>query len=153
MKEISQEIINVKGVDYTLFLNRKGLIAWEKFCEKDLKKSQEIREKYKNLLKGESELNDNTNPFEGLEDFNEEEMEQDKNSVSQTFKRFYWIVLYTNHQMSVNDANKWYDDACEEYGEEQMYLLANQMIEDANKDKIEERTKPIKNLPALRPQK
>ena len=152
MKEISQEIINVKGVDYTLFLNRKGLVAWEKFCEKELKKSQEIRDKYNSLFQS-RELEDDTNPFEDLEDFTDEEMEQDKNSVSQTFRRFYWIVLYTNHKLSVSDADKWYDDACDEYGEEQMFALANQMVEDANKDKIEERTKPIKNLPALRPQK
>ena len=152
MKEISQEIINVKGIDYTLFLNRKGLVAWEKYCEEELKKSQEIRKKYEGLFKN-AELKDDANPFEGLENFNEEEMEQDKYAVSQTFRRFYWIVLYTNHKLTVSDANKWYDDAVEEYGEEQLYQLANQMIEDANKDKIEERNKPIKNLPALRPQK
>lgn len=152
MKEISQEIINVKGVDYTLFLNRKGLVAWEKFCEDELKKSQEIREKYSVLFK-DVELQEDTNPFEGLDSIDEEEMAKDKDAVSQTFRRFYWIALYTNHKMSVSDASNWYDDACDEYGEEQMFALANQMVEDANKDKIEERTKPVKNLPALRPQK
>ena len=150
MKEISQEIVNVKGVDYTLFLNRKGVVAWEKYCEEALKKSRQIREKYNSLFQN-KELKDDTNPFEDLEDFSDEEMEEDKNSISVTYRRFYWIVLYTNHKLSVSEANKWYDDACDEYGDEQMYLLAQQMLEDANKDKLEEKNKPIKNLQALRP--
>lgn len=150
MKEISQEIINVKGVDYTLFLNRKGLIAWENYSEDDLKKSQEIRNKYKSLFK-KTELTEDTNPFELLEDINLDDLEEDRKKVSNTFKRLYWILLYTNHKLSVSEASQWYDDACEEYGEEQLLQLANQMIEDANKDKLEEKNKPIKNLQALRP--
>ena len=37
MKELSTEIINIDGKDYTLFLNRAGLVAWEKYtkCETD----------------------------------------------------------------------------------------------------------------------
>lgn len=149
MKEISQEIINVRGVDYTLFLNRKGLVAWEKFCKEENKKIEELQVKYQGLLGDEDvEVKEDTNPFEGLD--NLEEIDKDKELVTKTYKRLYWILLYTNHQMSVSDAEKWYDDATDEYGEPQLYALAQQMIEDANKDMIDE-TKPVKNLQALRP--
>lgn len=149
MKEISEEIINVKGTDYTLFLNRKGVIAWEKFCKEENKKIEELEGKYQNLL-GDSDvqIEENTNPFEGLE--NIEEIDEDKQLVTKTYKRLYWIMLYTNHQMSVSDADKWYEDAVDEYGEGQLYALAQQMLEDANRDIINE-NKPIKNLAALRP--
>ena len=149
MKEISQEIINVKGKDYTLFLNRKGLIAWEKFCKDENEKIQELQKKYEGLFK-DVEIKDDTNPFESLD--NVEEIEQDKDLVSNTYKRLYWIMLYTNHKLSVSDAEKWYEDAVEEYGEPQLYELAQQMIEDMNTDLTNE-TKSIKNLPALRPHK
>ena len=149
MKEISQEIINVKDKDYTLFLNRKGLVAWEKFCGEENKKISDLQKKYEDLFK-DVEIKDDTNPFENLD--NVEDIEQDKDLVSKTYKRLYWILLYTNHQMSVSDAEKWYEDAAEEYGEPQLYELAQQMIVDMNTDKVNE-AKPIKNLPALRPQK
>ena len=149
MKEISQEIINVKGKDYTLFLNRKGLIAWEKFSKEENEKVAELQNKYEEMFK-DVEIKDDTNPFESLD--NVEDIEKDKELVSNTYKRLYWIMLYTNHQLSVSDAEKWYEDASEEYGEPQLYELAQQMIEDMNTDKLNE-TKSIKNLPALRPQK
>ena len=36
MKELSKETINIGGEDYTLFLNRKGIVAWEKYSKKDI---------------------------------------------------------------------------------------------------------------------
>ena len=49
MKELSKEIIEVNGKEYTLFLNRKGLVAWEKITNAT-KLGKQIEDKYSNLF-------------------------------------------------------------------------------------------------------
>lgn len=144
MNEISKERIEISGVEYTLFLNRKGLIAWEKFCKEENKKLQEMQNKYSD---GEDEeITDETNPFAGVEEF-----EEDSKIISTTFRRLYWIMLYTEHKLSITNANELYDEAIKEYGETQLIELAQQMIEDMNIDNISKTE--LKNLTALRPKK
>lgn len=144
MNEISKERIEISGVEYTLFLNRKGLIAWEKFCKEENKKLQEMQDKYSD---GEdNEITDETNPFAGVEEF-----EEDSKIISTTFRRLYWIMLYTEHKLSITNANELYDEAIKEYGETQLIELAQQMIEDMNIDNISKTE--LKNLTALRPKK
>ena len=50
MKELSTEIINIDGVDYTLFLNRKGIIAWEKYVDQQRAKIEELQDNVRLLL-------------------------------------------------------------------------------------------------------
>ena len=59
-------------------------------------------------------------------------------------------MLYTNHKLEFEDANKLYDDAIKEYGEAQLIALAVQMINDINDNKFEEQQEP-KKLQALKP--
>ena len=148
MKDFSKEIINIDGEDYTLFLNRKGVIAWEKYANEENSKLSEISKKYDNILDDNAEITDDTNPFEDIED-----IEEDVNTVSNSYKKLYWIMLYENHKFSLSKASELYDKAVEEYGEGQIIALGNQMIEDANIDKFAKDNSELKNLTALRPKK
>lgn len=143
MNEISKERIEISGVEYTLFLNRQGLVSWEKYSREENAKLQEMETKYANVS---NEITDDTNPFEAVnEELNDSEI------ISKTFRKLYWIMLYTEHKLSLAQVNELYDKACEEYGEVQLIQLAQQMIEDMNIDKISKTE--LKNLAALRPKK
>lgn len=148
MNEISKEKIEINGKEYTLFLNRKGLVAWEKFCKDSFGKLREFQDKYKDFSVEEEKeitLNEDTNPFEEVEKF--DDIDKDSEILNETFKRLYWIMLYTEHKLTVSKASKLYDEGCLEYGSTQMIQLAQQMIEDMNKNNVQ-----LKNLPALRQQ-
>lgn len=154
MKELSTEVININGVDYTLFLNRTGIVAWEKYTENEEAKMVELQNKYKNVLsqsnsKNFEELEDNANPFEGLDGL--DDMESDIDYLRKIYGRLYWIMLYTNHKLSISEATKLYEDATKEYGDEQVITLARQMIETVNKNPIQNEN--LKNLTALKPKK
>ena len=143
MNEISKERIEISGVEYTLFLNRQGLVSWEKYSREENAKLQEMETKYANAS---NEITDDTDLFEAVnEELNDSEI------VSKTFRKLYWIMLYTEHKLSLAQVNELYDKACEEYGEVQLIQLAQQMIEDMNIDKISKTE--LKNLTALRPKK
>lgn len=151
MNEFSKEIIEINNQEYTLFLNRKGIIAWEKFCKDESKKAEELKTKYDKIIDNPSvEINDETNPFDGLEEI--DNFDEDKQLISTMFKRLYWIMLYTEHKFTIVQASKLYDMACEEYGETNIIALGQQMMEDANKDMVTNKNE-LKNLSALRPQK
>lgn len=147
MKEFSKEIIEIDGQEYTLFLNREGIVAWEKFCKKEQKEVEKLQEKYKNIVGDEIvSITEDTNPFEGIED-----IDNDAETISIMYERLYWIMLYTEHKFTPTQAKELYDKAVAEYGEEQIILLGNQMIEDANKDNVNKQN--LKNLAALRSKK
>lgn len=153
MKELSTEIINIDGVDYTLFLNRKGITAWEKYTKHEANKMSELRDKYRDLIDVQEvdfdTLADDTNPFDGIEDI--DNMDDDVKFMKTIYARLYWIMLYTNHKLSISEAENLYNKACDEYGDEQVILLAKQMLDDVNKDPNE--GKQLKNLSALKPTK
>lgn len=153
MIESSTEVIEIDGKEYTLFLNRKGIISWEKFCNEEQQKVKELQDEYNKLINDNKkiEIKDDTNPFENLDVV--DKIDEDKEFVEKIYKKLYWILLYTNNKLSFNDSSKLYDKACEEYGEEQIILLAKQMLEDANSNNYEHETKQLKNLAALRPAK
>lgn len=152
MKEFSKETINIGGNDYTLFLNRKGIIAWEKYAKEENTKSQALKDKYKELIELDKdvEITDDTNPFENIDYL--DEVEDDAKIVSNSYRKLYWIMLYENHKLSLKEVNELYDMAIKEYGEQQLIQLGSQMIEDANTNQMEEATE-IKKLPALKPSK
>lgn len=152
MKEFSKEVIEIDGKEYTLFINRKGIIAYEKFAKEEAKKAVELENKYKDLINIENndttlEIKNDTNPFEGIEVL--DDVDDDHKLVIRLYKKLYWIMLYENHKLSLNEAGDLYDMACEEYGEENVNALANQMVEEANKDNVSK--KELKNLKALKP--
>lgn len=145
MKEFSKEIIEIGDQEYTLFLNREGIVAWERFCKKEQEEVQKMQEKYKNIEESIS-ITEDTNPFDGIED-----IDNDAEIVSIMYERLYWIMLYTEHKFTPTQAKELYDKAVAEYGEEQIILLGNQMIEEANKDNVSK--KNLKNLAALKSKK
>lgn len=151
MKEFSQETIEIGNEEYTLFLNRKGIVAWEKFCKDEAAKAKEFQEKYKNVNLEESNIviNDDTNPFDGLEEI--DDIDEDKEILSKMYRKLYWIMLYTNHKFNMSEVNKLYDEAISEYGEDQIVALGQQMMDEANSNLVEKQD--LKNLAALKPKK
>ena len=151
MKEFGKEIINIDGKDYTLFLNRKGILTWEKITNA-INKATEIEKKYdkiENIGSNEDvEIKDGDNPFELADNINTQ-YEEDTKQMLIMYKKLYWIMLYEEHKLDYKDVEVLWDKAVEEYGEDQLVELAFQMIEDANTN----RTENLKNLKALRPKK
>lgn len=154
MKEFSVEKIEIAGNEYSLFLNRKGIVSWEKITTLQ-KQAKEMEKKYKNFegFSGNDEpveVKDGDNPFElaGQEDI--DDLEADEAKLKDIYLKFYWIALYENHKLPISEVEKLFAIAEEEYGLEQLIGLANQMIEDANTDKYGAKTKKLK---ALRPKK
>ena len=151
MKDFSKEIINIDGIDYTLFLNRKGIVAWEKLTNA-MKKTSEIEQHYKDGFPTQEEITikDGDNPFE-LADGNASQLEKDEEMLTEMYIKLYWIMLYDHHKLDITKVRKLWDKAVNEYGLEQLIELSMQMLDDANKNRTENRN--LKNLKALRPKK
>lgn len=150
MKELSKEIINIDGVDYTLFLNRAGIVAFENYTKKEKRELSEISSKYQDISNEEidfDKLDDNVNPFESINDL--DDLDEDTKKISNIFKRLYWIMWYTEHKLSISEASDLYDKAVKEYGIDQIVQLGYQMIEEVNTDP----NANLKNLAALKPKK
>ena len=148
MKEFSKEIINIDGVDYTLFLNRKGIVAWERIT-KASQRQEELKSKIEGLNSNEElEIKAGDNPFEisGADDILEAE-EQSKSY----YKKLFWVMLYENHKLDYKDVEILFDKAVTEYGYESLIELSLQMLEDANINQSE--NNELKKLTALRPKK
>lgn len=155
MQEFSKEKIEIAGVEYTLFLNRKGILSWENIT-KASKKAEEAQERNKELFEKFStdtpiEVSDNDNPFDYANDAELDRLEAEVEQLKDIYIKFYWIALYENHKLSITAATELFKKAEEEYGLEQLINLANQMVEDANTNKYG--TTEIKKLKALRPAK
>lgn len=151
MKEFGKEIINIDGKDYTLFLNRKGIIAWEKITNVS-NKAAEIERKYLDIeeveTKEDVEIKDGDNPFD-IADNIKTGYEEDEQELITMYKKLYWIMLYEMHKLDYKEVEVLWDKAEKEYGVEQLMDLGTQMIEDANTNKAQN----LKNLKALRPKK
>ena len=154
MKEFSKEIIEIDGKEYTLFLNRLGVVAFERYTEKFqnnvIQNAEEVKKLAEKYSGQDLEIKDDTNPFDDEFIKKSEELmlkaEQDSYAVS---KRIYWLMLYTEHKLSLEEAGTLYDKACEEYGREQVDALAEQMLEEVNSNKFANENKELKNLKAL----
>lgn len=154
MKEFSTEKIEIAGNEYTLFLNRKGIVSWEKITTLQ-KQAKEMEKKYKDFSGFSSNdepvpVKDGDNPFELAGQDEVDDLEADEAKLKDIYLKFYWIALYENHKLPISEVEKLFAQAEEEYGLEQLIGLANQMIEDANTDKYGAKTKKLK---ALRPSK
>ena len=151
MKEFSKEVINIDGVDYTLFLNRKGIITWEKLT-KATSKANEIEKKYRNLgetSEEEIEIKDGDNPFE-LVGEDSLEIEKDEQELINLYIKLYWIMLYEEHKLNLKDVEELWNKAVNEYGADALIQLGVQMIEEAN---INKQSNNLKKLDALKPKK
>lgn len=146
MKEFSKEIINIGGVDYTLFLNRKGIVAWESITKAMREKTK--LEKTLSDINADKEISikDGDNPFEIS---HADEILSAENQAKDYYAKLYWIMLYEEHKLDYSKAEELFDKAIEEYGLDALGELAIQMIEDANKNKSE--NNELKKLAALRP--
>lgn len=136
MANISEKHIEIDGKDYTLFLNRKGISSWENIT-KFSKKINELEEKYKQEDKKENnsdtiEIKDDTNPFEYSNSEEVDNLEKDEEELKQMYIKWYWIALYTNHKLSLSEVTELFEKAEEEYGDAQLFELANRMIKEAN---------------------
>ena len=140
-KKFSEEIIEIDGKEYTLFMNRQGVVNWEKYT-----KLGEKSEKYKNKYVDtkEIELTDDFNPFG-----DNDTLEEDTQEMKDIYSKFYWIALYTNHKFKISEANELFEKAIEEYGLEQLADLAQQMLDNVNTNTNQN----LKNLKALKPKK
>lgn len=141
---LSERKIKIDGKEYTLFLNRQGIVAWEKYSLFEQEKLREMREKYSDILTNNVEIKDDTNPFAGLDDY-----EDDAEVASRIIEKMYWIMLYTNHKLSYNQVHELYNKAVKEYGEEQLSLLVDQMIDDVNTNPDKNSNEEPKKLEAL----
>lgn len=141
---LSERKIKIDGKEYTLFLNRQGIVAWEKYSLFEQEKLREMREKYSDILTNNVEIKDDTNPFAGLDDY-----EDDAEVASRIIEKMYWIMLYTNHKLSYNQVHDLYNKAVKEYGEEQLSLLVDQMIDDVNTNPDKNSNEEPKKLEAL----
>ena len=155
MQEFSKEKIEIAGKEYTLFLNRKGILSWENIT-KASKMVDEVQERNKEIVENFSEdtpieVSDNDNPFDYANDAELDKLEAEIEQLKEIYVKFYWIALYENHKFSITEARELFLEAENEYGLEQLINLANQMIEDANTNKYG--TTEIKKLKALRPAK
>ena len=140
MNNISEELIEIDGKEYTLFINRAGIVNWEK-ATKLQATAKDLEEKYKNITDGEvSEEDFEANPF-GENDF-----DADEQHAIDIYRKFYFMALYKNHQLSKQEASDLFDKAIEEYGIDQLVELAQQMLTSANTNKQAN----LKNLKALK---
>jgi len=151
VKEIGKEFIEIGGVEYTLFLNRKGIIAWEKYASEEKKVVEKLSAEFEKAQAA-GVIKEDTNPFEDLDIV--DKLEGKNESVTKYYQKLYWIMLYDKHKLSFEKVKELYTKACEEYGEEQIIQLGTQMVEDANENLMSEAQKTeLKNLKALRPTK
>lgn len=153
MLQLSTEIIEIDGKEYTLFLNRAGIVSWEKITKLS-KESEKMQEKYKKLTKDEDddkpiEVKDGDNPFDLADDKLLEDLEEDEARLKEIYIKFYWIALYQNHKLPISTVRELFEKAEKEYGLEQLMNLANQMIENINDNRYGK--KPVKKLKALKP--
>lgn len=147
MNDFSKEVIEIDGVEYTLFLNRVGMIAIEKYIAKEQKQLEELQNLANGVNNGETlEINDDVDPLAGLEDISD--VEGIKTNI---YKKMFWVMLSTTHKLSYSVACELYDKAVETYGN-QVDLLLDQIVQDTNINKVtKEENKNVKNLKALRP--
>lgn len=148
MKEFSQEMIEIDGVEYTLFLNRAGILAWEQYSQKENEEVYKLKKIYDDISSGkEIEITDDTDPLKDAETL----LKSDEVALN-SYKKLFWILLRENHKLPYSKALELFDKACKEYGRTQITQLEDQMLSDANTNRVT-KEENLKKLPALRPAK
>ena len=149
MKEFSQEVIEIDGTEYTLLLNRAGILAWERYSQKENEEIYKMKDLYNKISNEKNvDITDDTDPLADAETLLKSE-EQTLNS----YKKLFWILLREHHKIPYSEALELFDKACEEYGRIQVTKLEEQMMQDANRDLVTKENSNLKKLAALRPTK
>ena len=148
-KNISERTIEIGEKEYTLFLNREGIVGWEKASNFQTRVIR-FQTLAKKIQDGETayEVANDANPFElgKEEEPANEEYESALEDMRDVVAKFLWVATYTHHKLKVDEATDLYKQAEEEYGFDQMFQLLLEMVEDANSDMVSKR----KNLKALK---
>lgn len=165
-RNISEEIIEIDGKEYKLFLNRAGIAIWEKTTKfSDFQKL--LTQKYADITPEQfdnfetKEIDENSLPSEMYGDFSS--FTEDEEKLRESITKFYWIVLEKNHKLTYAETkillekaeNGTFDEEGnpnnDAYGIDQLVGLMVQMIQDANSNIINGNN--LKNLKALKPAK
>lgn len=144
MRNFSEEVIEVDGKEYKLFLNRVGISLWEK-TTKFSEFLKLINKQYGDLEENDIEISDEFNPNEILNKY--ENVDNDEETLRKSVVMFYCIVLSKNHNFNLNETKEWFASAEKDYGIDQLTALMIQMIENAN---IPTQSDNLKNLKALK---
>ena len=163
-KSFSQEIIEIDGKEYTLFLNRAGIVLWEKSTKFD-EFQKLLAKKYEGIdvLDDDAELviNEDTIPTDLMNGL--ENLDEDEEKLRETIIKFYWIALSKFHNLKLSEVRELMDKAengtfqedgtpnDDAYGFEQLVALMTQMLENANSNLSQ--LNALKNLKALKPTK
>jgi hypothetical protein len=151
MNEFSKEVIEIEGKEYTLFLNRAGVVAIEKFTREEKQKVENLQSIVNDVENGEIvTITEETDPLAGLDGMVEDSLQIQET----TYKKMFWIMLSPVHKLSYSQACELYDKAYKDYGYQLNDLLI-QMSTDVNENRIikEEQNQELKKLAALRPTK
>ena len=105
MQEFSKEKIEIDGTEYTLFINRKGILSWENIT-KASKKAEEAEIRNKDIMERiksdeEIDVEDNANPFDYSNDEELDRLEAEVESLKEIYIKFYWIVLEVMKKIQV----------------------------------------------------
>lgn len=143
MKNFSEEVIEIDDKEYTLFVNRIGIVNWESATKLE-ETAKAYEKKYKTKSNEQIEFTDETDPF--ASDIDESELDKDKKKLYDVYSKFYWMALYKHHKLTIKEADDLFYKAIDVYGINQLAELAQQMISDANN----QRNGDLKNLKALK---
>lgn len=98
------EIIELNGVEYTLELNRDSFLKIDQYS--NIKKSMQIVRE--DLYEYIDEISEEENPF--AESFETEEFEkiidEKVNTLYKIIERAFWIWLYPNHKLNINQVKE-----------------------------------------------
>lgn len=156
MKNFSEEVIEVEGKEYKLFLNRAGIALLEK-TTKFSEFLKLLSKQYVGIEENSVEVNEEFNPNEILNKY--ENIDNDEEKLRQTVIMFYCIALSANHNLNLSQTKEWFEKAengtinengesnNDGYGIDQLVALMIQMIENAN---IPSNSENLKNLKALK---
>lgn len=165
-RNFSEEIIEIEGKEYKLFLNRAGIAIWEKttkfseFQNLLAQKYSELDEETFDKLE-EKIIDENSLPSDLYGDFSS--FDEDEKKLRESIIKFYWIVLEKNHKLTYAETKELIEKAengtfdkdgnpnNDAYGIDQLVGLMVQMLQDANSNLINGNN--LKNLKALKPAK
>lgn len=165
-RNFSEEIIEIEGKEYKLFLNRAGIAIWEKttkfseFQNLLTQKYSELAEETLDTL-NEKIIDENALPSDVFGDFSS--YDEDEEKLRESIMKFYWIALEKYHKLSYAETKQLLDKAengtfdkdgkpnNDAYGIDQIVGLMVQMLQDANTNMIGGNN--LKNLKALKPTK
>lgn len=114
------EIIELNGVEYTLELNRDSAVQIEKYT--NTQKTMQIITAP--LVEYVEEIEENENPFENVVNIEEmQEKAQEKiEALNKMITRAFWIWLYPNHKLNINQVKEVLQPYLEDDGEKFSFI-------------------------------